>query len=64
MSDDIILEEAKAEVESLVLFVSDLPLPEQVIELRKASRLNRVTANILDVMIENKKQELSVRKLH
>ena len=58
------INEAKAIVEELVEYFSNLPLTEQIEGLRRAARQYRVTASILDIMVDNKKQELSVRKLH
>ena len=58
------INEAKAIVEELVEYFSNLPLTEQVEELRRSARLYRISASILDIMVDNKKQELSVRKLH
>ena len=58
------INEAKELVEELVEYFSNLPLTEQVEELRKSARLYRMSASILDIMVDNKKQELSVRKLH
>ena len=64
MSEDAELDEARGLVESMVENLDELPLPVQVDELRRVSRLYRLSANIIDTMVENKKQELSVRKLH
>lgn len=58
------INEAKELVEELVEYFSSLPLTEQVEELRRSARLYRISASILDIMVDNKKQELSVRKLH
>ena len=64
MSEDAELDEARGLVESTVENLDEVPLPVQVDELRRVSRLYRLSANIIDVMVENKRQELSVRKLH
>ena len=58
------INEAKELVEELVEYFSNLPLTEQIEELRRSARLYRISASILDIMVDNKKQELSVRKLH
>ena len=58
------INEAKELVEKLVEYFSNLPLTEQIEELRRSARLYRISASILDIMVDNKKQELSVRKLH
>ena len=58
------INEAKELVEELVEYFSNLPLTEQIEELRRSARLYRISASTLDIMVDNKKQELSVRKLH